>query len=101
MSIHKFGTKTSSGPLPHPSPSPSQHAGCSYPGEVSRVREVRALEKCRVSHSFTSRSRICGEETERGSEVCLSAPRAPQEPSAQGQSLAQRHLPQKELRRQW
>lgn len=33
----------------------------SYPGEVSRVTEARALLKSRVSQSFASRSRICGE----------------------------------------
>lgn len=60
-----------------PSPEPIQHAARSYPGEVSRVREVRALEKCLMSHSFTSCSRICGEGAERYSEGPSVSPRSP------------------------
>lgn len=55
----------------------------SYPGEVSRVTEARALLKRRVSQSLASRSRICG-----GSQS-----KAQTEPSARGCSLA-RPLPQ-------
>lgn len=40
---------------------PTRGSGCSYLGEVSRVREVRALEKSRVSQSLTSCSCICKE----------------------------------------
>lgn len=45
----------------------SQLPACqsSYPGEVSKVMEVRALLKRRVSQSFTSLSRICGGSRER------------------------------------
>ena len=40
---------------------PTQCSSHSYLGEVSRVSEVRAVEKSRVSQSLTSRSRICKE----------------------------------------
>lgn len=65
--VSTIGFKTSFMPLTLPQAQP-QCASCSYPGEVSRLREARALEKCRVSQSFTSRSRICMEGAKRGSE---------------------------------
>ena len=71
-SVH-YRLKTSSRPLTL-STNPSQHASCSYPGEVSRVREARALEKCRVSQTFTSCSRICREGAKRGSEGAIPQP---------------------------
>ena len=40
---------------------PTRRSGRSYLGDVSRVSEVRAAEKSRVSQSLTSRSRICKE----------------------------------------
>jgi hypothetical protein len=61
----------------------------SYLGDVSRVREARALEKNRVSQSFTSRSRICGEgrrEVQKG--LLLSPIPGHLEPSAWGFRLA-------------
>ena len=46
---------------------PTRGSGCSYLGEVSRLREMRAPGKSRVSQSLTSRSRIC-KEKQRGAQ---------------------------------
>ena len=40
---------------------PTRGSGCSYLGEVSRLREVRVLGKSWVSQSLTSHSHICTE----------------------------------------
>ena len=46
---------------------PTRGSGCFYLGEVSRVREVRALEKSWVSQSLTSCSCTC-QEGQRGAQ---------------------------------